>query len=86
MSSMFSPEEFEELVVQALEDLPDFFKQQLQNVDFVVADWPTEAELRTVGLQPGQLLCGLYHGSFSLNCRYRFSCSMYGRISMAQFV
>jgi predicted Zn-dependent protease with MMP-like domain len=59
---MFSPEEFEELVIQALEDLPDFFKQQLQNVDVVVADWPSESELRSVGLQPGQLLCGLYHG------------------------
>jgi len=62
MNPIFTPEEFEQLVTQALEDLPDFFKQQLQNVDVVVADWPTEAELRSVGLQPGQLLFGLYHG------------------------
>lgn len=62
MNPIFTSEEFEELVVQALEELPDFFKQQLQNVDVVVADWPTEAELRSVGLQPGQLLFGLYHG------------------------
>lgn len=62
MSPIFNPEEFEQLVIQALEDLPDFFKQQLQNVDVVVADWPTEAEVRSVGLQPGQLLFGLYHG------------------------
>jgi predicted Zn-dependent protease with MMP-like domain len=62
MHPKFSPEEFEELVTQALEDLPAFFKQQLQNVDVVVADWPSEAELRSVGLQPGQLLFGLYHG------------------------
>jgi predicted Zn-dependent protease with MMP-like domain len=62
MNPKFSLEEFEQLVTQALEDLPDFFKQQLQNVDVVVADWPSEAELRSVGLQPGQLLFGLYHG------------------------
>ncbi|MCL4296321.1 MAG: metallopeptidase family protein [Anaerolineae bacterium] len=62
MDPKFSFEEFEQLVIQALEDLPEFFKQQLQNVDVVVADWPSEAELRSVGLQPGQLLFGLYHG------------------------
>jgi predicted Zn-dependent protease with MMP-like domain len=62
MNPKFSLEEFEQLVTQALEVLPDFFKQQLQNVDVVVADWPSEAELRSVGLQPGQLLFGLYHG------------------------
>ena len=58
----FSPAEFEQLVVQALDDLPDFFKQKLQNIDVVLADWPTEAELRSVGLKPGRLLFGLYHG------------------------
>jgi predicted Zn-dependent protease with MMP-like domain len=62
MKSQFSPEAFEQLVVQALDDLPDFFKEKLQNVEVVVADWPTEAELRAVGLKPGQLLFGLYQG------------------------
>lgn len=62
MTPKFTSEEFEELVVQALDALPDFFKQQLQNIEVVVADWPTEAELRSVGLPPGQLLLGLYHG------------------------
>jgi predicted Zn-dependent protease with MMP-like domain len=62
VNQKFSPEEFEQLVVQALDDLPDFFKQCLQNIDVVLADWPSEAELRLVGLKPGQLLFGLYHG------------------------
>ena len=56
------PEEFEALVVQALDDLPDFFKQKLSNVEVVVADWPTLAERRSVGLKPGSLLLGLYQG------------------------
>ncbi|MHC4446039.1 MAG: metallopeptidase family protein [Planctomycetota bacterium] len=58
----FSPEEFEQLVIQALDDLPGFFQEKLQNVEVVVADWPTEAERRAVGLKPGQLLFGLYQG------------------------
>jgi predicted Zn-dependent protease with MMP-like domain len=62
MNSKFSPAEFEQLVVQALDSLPEFFQRQLQNIDVVVADRPTEAELRSVGLKPGQLLLGLYHG------------------------
>lgn len=60
--SQFSPEEFEQLVVQALDELPEFFKEKLQNVEVVVDDWPTEAERRAVGLKPGQLLFGLYQG------------------------
>ena len=62
MESQFTSEEFERLVVQALDDLPEFFRQKLQNVEVVVADWPTQAELRSVGMKPGQLLLGLYHG------------------------
>jgi predicted Zn-dependent protease with MMP-like domain len=62
MKAQFNPEEFEQLVVQALDDLPEFFKEKLQNVEVVVADWPTEDEVRAVGLKSGQLLFGLYQG------------------------
>lgn len=62
MSFQFTPEEFEQLVVQALDALPAEIQKQLQNIDVVVSDWPTPAELRSVGLKPGQLLLGLYHG------------------------
>ncbi|MBN1995266.1 MAG: metallopeptidase family protein [Anaerolineae bacterium] len=62
MKPQFSLEEFEQLVAQALDELPNFFKERLQNVEVVVADWPTETELQAVGLKPGQLLFGLYQG------------------------
>lgn len=62
MTPQFTPEEFEQLVVEALDGLPPFFQEKLQNVEVVVADWPTEAEIRAVGLKPGQLLFGLYQG------------------------
>jgi predicted Zn-dependent protease with MMP-like domain len=58
----FSPEAFETLVVQALDDLPEFFREKLQNVEVVISDQPTLAEIQSVGLKPGQLLFGLYQG------------------------
>jgi predicted Zn-dependent protease with MMP-like domain len=60
--SKFSPEEFEQLVVEALDSLPEEFQKSLQNIEVVVATWPTLAEMRSVGLKPGHLLLGLYHG------------------------
>ena len=62
MKANFTSEEFEQLVAQALDDLPEFFKEKLQNVELIVADWPTKAEVQAVGLEPGQLLFGLYQG------------------------
>jgi predicted Zn-dependent protease with MMP-like domain len=62
VTPQFTSEEFEQLVVQALDALPEFFQQKLQNIEVVIADWPTPAERRAVGLKPGQLLFGLYQG------------------------
>jgi len=48
--------EFEKLVSVALDDLPDIFKEKLENVDIVVENWPNQQH-------PGrQLLLGLYQG------------------------
>jgi predicted Zn-dependent protease with MMP-like domain len=62
VAQKFDPEEFEQLVVQALDALPEFFQEKLQNIEVVVADWPTAAELQSVGLKPGHILLGLYQG------------------------
>jgi predicted Zn-dependent protease with MMP-like domain len=62
VTPQFTSEEFEQLVVQALNALPEFFQQKLQNIEVVIADWPTLAERQAVGLKPGQLLFGLYQG------------------------
>jgi len=53
---------FESLVVQALEELPAFFKDRLQNIEVLIADWPTEEELEEASLEPDELLLGLYQG------------------------
>jgi predicted Zn-dependent protease with MMP-like domain len=62
MAAKLSSDEFSQLVRQALDNLPEFFQEKLQNVEVVVADQPTLAERQAVGLRPGQLLFGLYQG------------------------
>ena len=61
-STSFSEEEFNQLVRQALDALPAFFRQHLANVEVIVADWPTPQELRSVGLTDRNGLLGLYQG------------------------
>jgi len=53
---------FEELVVQAVEALPQQFKDKLENVAVVVQSWPTGRQLRSVGLRSREQLLGLYEG------------------------
>ena len=54
--------DFEQWVVEALDGLPDFVKEHLNNVEVVVADWPSPQELRAVGLNHRWQLLGLYQG------------------------
>jgi len=61
-ASKFSPNEFNDLVRQALDTLPEFFHEKMSNVEVVVADWPTRAELRSVGASSRYGLLGLYQG------------------------
>jgi predicted Zn-dependent protease with MMP-like domain len=51
---------FELLVARAVEGLPEEFQERLENVDIVVEDLPTRAQLRNTG--PGYTLLGLYEG------------------------
>jgi predicted Zn-dependent protease with MMP-like domain len=53
-------EEFQEVVAEAAESLPDEFKSKLDNVDVVVEDHPPREVLRK--LPRGRLLLGLYQG------------------------
>jgi predicted Zn-dependent protease with MMP-like domain len=53
-------ERFEALVDEAIESLPDEFKERMENVDIVIADRPTRSQLRK--LPRGHTLLGLYEG------------------------
>jgi len=53
---------FEKLVEEAVSELPRQFQEKMENVEIVIEDWPTPAQLASVGLPPNSLLFGLYHG------------------------
>ena len=55
-------EEFERLVAEALEELPEEFQKRLDNVDVVVAAEPTREQVKRAGVGPHQTLFGLYEG------------------------
>jgi predicted Zn-dependent protease with MMP-like domain len=57
-----SPEGFEELVRQALDEIPPAFVPFLANVVIEVEDMPSERDCASVGLTDRRSLLGLYHG------------------------
>ena len=55
-------EDFEILVDEAINSLPDDVQAWLDNVAIVVAERPSPEQLARAGLGPGGLLLGLYEG------------------------
>jgi predicted Zn-dependent protease with MMP-like domain len=55
-------ERFEQLVLRAVESLPEEFRERLDNVDIVVADAPTLKQLTKTERKRGETLLGLYEG------------------------
>ena len=54
---------FEGLVAQALDGIPDEIGGRLDNVDVVVDDWPSQAQLIGSGIDEGEYLLGLQPGA-----------------------
>ena len=55
-------ERFEQLVVKAIENLPDEFLAMMDNVDVVVEYYPTAEQLESEETEDETLLLGLYEG------------------------
>jgi predicted Zn-dependent protease with MMP-like domain len=53
---------FEALVAEALRGIPPDLARALDNIEVVVGDWPTDAQLAEVELGPDDVLFGLYQG------------------------
>lgn len=53
---------FEQLVIEALDSLPDEFAVYLENVEIIVERRPTREQRRMLGLKPWQSVYGMYHG------------------------
>lgn len=56
------PERFEELVEEAIQDLPPEFADRLDNIDVVTERRPSARTLRDMGLLGHGTLLGLYQG------------------------
>jgi len=54
--------EFEDLVQEAFDGLPEHFRQQIENVRIIVDDVETPQTRRNVGIRAGSMLLGLYEG------------------------
>ena len=55
-------EEFEKIVDEALEEIPDYFKKNIKNLEFIVMDYPTVDMLSRIGIYGRGTLLGLYEG------------------------
>jgi predicted Zn-dependent protease with MMP-like domain len=55
-------ERFEEIVVEALESIPDDLWALIDNVAVMVEEWPSRDQLDLVGLRLRHQLLGLYEG------------------------
>ena len=53
---------FDNVLRQALDDLPGMFRESIRNVAVVVEDRPPDWLLDELGLPPGETLYGFYHG------------------------
>ncbi len=54
---------FERLVAQALRDIPESFRDAMENVALVVEDYPEPELLQEMGIEPPDTLYGLYQGT-----------------------
>ena len=53
---------FEQMVARAIESMPEEIRERLENIDVVVADYPTRDQLYRSGLKRNEALLGLYEG------------------------
>jgi predicted Zn-dependent protease with MMP-like domain len=82
MKQSRSFEEFEDLVVEAIEEMPDEFLDYLENVAIVVEDWPDREALDSVGVRSRTDLLGLYHGIPQTARTHSYSLVMPDKISI----
>lgn len=57
-----SDEVFDELMHEAVEDIPHVFKDKIENLVFISEDYPTEHDIDRLGLKSKYSLLGLYSG------------------------
>ena len=77
-----SQDQFDELVLRAIEDLPEVFLDCLENVAIVVEEWPDRADLQSVGVRQRSHLLGLYQGIPQTDRTHGYNLVMPDKISI----
>ena len=75
--------QFERLVIQALDRIPEDLRSRLDNVDIVVDDMPSKEQLVGSGIEEGNILLGLYEG-LPLTDRYNYDMVLPDKITLFQ--
>jgi len=66
---MFSEEEFEQIVSEAIDELPEKFRAKMNNVAILIEEFPSSKTLREYGIRSKYGLFGLYEGYVQSSCR-----------------
>ena len=59
---MIDKTQFEELVIKAINELPDYFRQKMENITIHVEDIPDRDTLKHLGYRSPYSILGLYQG------------------------
>lgn len=54
--------EFQQMVTDSIDNIPEKYQRHLQNVAFIIEDQPSAAQRHKLSLPPDQTLLGLYEG------------------------
>lgn len=82
MNAIRNQDQFDELVLRAIEDLPEIFLDCLENVAIVVEEWPDRAVLQSVGVSQRSHLLGLYQGIPQTDRTHGYNLVMPDKISI----
>jgi predicted Zn-dependent protease with MMP-like domain len=75
---------FELLVAQALNDLPEAFREKLDNVQVVVEGWPDRETMQMAGVRHPAELFGFYHGVPQTKRTHNYGLVLPDKISIYQ--
>jgi len=54
--------DFEQLVDEAIAELPAYFRERMDNLAIVVEEWPDQMTMQLAGIRYPDQLLGFYHG------------------------
>lgn len=76
---------FQEYVVEALDAMPEAFREKLENVEIVVEDWPDARTLRRAKVSHPAGLLGFYHGIPQTRRTHQYGLVLPDKISLYRY-